>query len=1774
MSENIAPHTSATLVELLRCRAEEQPHQQAYTFLKDGETDAVEWTYAQLDQQARQIAAWLQQVGVPRDRVLLLYPAGLEYIAAFFGCLYADMIAVPAYPPRLNRPAPRLQAIAADTTAQLALTTTPILTDLQRRFDQMPELKALRWLATDQPENGPAAGDWRHPRLTGETLAFLQYTSGSTNTPIGVQLSHANLLHNLSLIQHGLKVDLTSSFFSWLPLYHDMGLIGNVLEPLYAGIPLVLSSPTSFIERPIRWLQAITRYKSTISGGPNFAYQLCIDRITPEERVNLDLSSWQVAFCAAEPIRAETLERFFAAFASCGFRRKALYPCYGLAEATLIVSGGVGPAEPIICAVERTAIEQNRVVEASPHSDNSQQFVGCGQTLLDQKIVIVDPESRAPVAADQVGEIWTASPSISSGYWQRVEATRTNFQAYLADTNSGPYLRTGDLGFVKNGELFVTGRIKELIIIHGRNYYPQDIEQTAEQSHPALQPSGSAAFSIPVNGQEQLVIVHEVKRSQRHVAVAEVAQAVRRAVAEAQELPIYAVVLVKPSRVPRTSSGKIQRNLCRKEFLAGDLEMLDVSYLGDNPVVAGAEEPLPDFVAPGTPIEQALAGIWGEVLGLNRVGRSDNFFELGGDSLLATQVISQIREMFQVELSLSRLFELPTVAELAEAVSLAAISKQPPLPLQPIPRSEALSLSFAQQRLWFFDQLEPESSAYNIAVALHLQGCLNQEALAQSLNEIVQRHEALRTVFRSTEELPTQVIVDELTLPLPLIDLSQFSGVEQAEMVQRLVDDKAKQPFDLTQPPLVRLSLVQVSQDEHILLLVVHHIICDGWSMGILVKELIALYVAYSGGQSSSPLPHLPIQYADTAYWQRQWLQGERLQQQLGYWQQQLADMPPLLNLPTDRPRPTHPTSQGARLTFELPQSLLVGLKRLSQQEGVTLYMTLLAAFQTLLYRYTGQEDLSVGTPIAGRTRAELENLIGFFVNTLVMRTNLAGSPTFQALLQRVRTVALEAYAHQELPFDYLVEVLRPARHLNHTPLFQVMFALDNTLRETLTLPGLTLTPLELDTGATMFDLTLSLTERNDTLGGYFEYNTALFDQTTIERMLSNFKILLEGIVANPAQSIFHLPLLTDAEQQQLLLAWNDTEVAYPTQLCFQQLFETQVEQTPEAIALIHKDKSLTYRELNQRANQLAHYLNSRGVGQNTPVGLCVERSLEMLVGILGILKAGGVFVPLDPTFPTARLKFINEDTQMPVLLTQRHLQKGITFSQDQMIFLDADWSLISQHNPANPAPLLVDNPLAYIIYTSGSTGRPKGVLISHRALFNHNLAVAKFYELQPKDRVLQFASISFDVAIEEIFPALLSGATVVLAPDEIFFSFDAFQQFLATAQLTVLNLPASFWQDWITYLAQAKAQLPASLRLVVTGSEKVLPEKLTLWQELMGQRIRWLNAYGPTETTITATIYEPVQAARQGAFAVPIGRPIANTCVYLLDAQFNPVPIGAPGELYIGGSGLAAGYLKLPELTAEKFLQNPFSHQPGARLYRTGDLARYLSDGNLEFLGRLDHQVKIRGYRIELGEIEAALTGHPAVCEAAVIAREDTPGEQRLVAYIVPHQGVSFSANELRDFLKEKLPDYMTPAAFVALPEIPLTTTGKINRQALPAPDRTDLVSAESFIAPRNTSEETLAAMWMGLLNLERVGVQDNFFDLGGHSLLATQLISRVRTAFGVEIPLRDLFELPTIANLATLIAQQKAAQVENDTLLQILAELENLSPEEMQRELKRDVS
>jgi natural product biosynthesis luciferase-like monooxygenase protein/FkbM family methyltransferase len=2442
----------STFVDLLKRRARLRPDDTAYIFLSDGEQAEMKLTYAELDWQARAIAVLLQSFEARGKHVLLLYPPGLNYISAFFGCLYAGAIAVPVYPPRYNQHLARLQAIAENSEAEVALTTASVLSKVARSVADYPGWKRVQWQTSDDISTS-LASEWQEPELSSDTLALLQYTSGSTSEPKGVMVTHGNLLHNQRMIQEAFGQSSKSVIMGWLPVYHDMGLIGNILQPLYLGAPCILMSPVSFLQSPIRWLKAISKYKATTSGGPNFAYELCVRKTLPDQRADLDLSSWTVAFNGAEPVSAETLDRFAETFEPYGFRRESFYPCYGMAEATLFISGGAQAKSPAVYAVKSSSLERNRVVAASPDEMDARRLVGCGHTWSDHEVAVVDPDSLKVCSPDSVGEIWVKGGSVAQGYWNQPEETERTFKAYLADLHGGPYLRTGDLGFLSEGQLFVTGRLKDLIIIRGRNYYPQDIEQTVGQAHKNLRPGCGAAFSVNVEGDERLVVVQEIDRQYKKADIEQVIGAIRQAVAEQHELRLHAIALIRPGAILKTSSNKIRRNACRSQFLEGSLDEIALWQEAAEIETDASQLYAYDDIRDARDVERLLISLLA-----NRLRTSPHEIDVsrpltyyGVDSLMAVELTHSLEEELKIVLPLTIFFQSAAISELAAQI-LARLNSSEANQVSQISQAEGMlsahPLSYGQQALWFLQEVAPDSPAYNIASAARIRSELDISALRRAVQALAERHASLRASIAGSSEGPVQRIQEHVELFFE--EVEGAATWTEALMSERLTD-AARRSFDLEHEPLMRVHLFKRPAREYIMLLVVHHVVADFWSLAVLLRDLGLLYEREKEGRHNQ-LPPLRLQYADYVRWQNEIMEDEEGERLWAYWQHQLAGASTILSLPSARPRPPVQTYQGASYNFRIDAELTSKLKGSVRATDTTLFIVLLATFQVLLHRYTQQEDILVGSPTSGRSRAELAPLVGYFVNPVVLRASFSNTHTFETFLRQVRETVMAAFEYQDYPFALLVKRLQMEHDPSRSPLFQVMFTLQSATilndkalglfalgqeGARVEVGGLTLESVAFEQNVAQFDLSMAVAEADDSLAVSLQYNVDLFDKETIERTAGHFRTLLEGVTENPQTRICDLALLTRAEQQALR-EWNDTRTDYDEGVCIHHLIEWQVERSPDAVALVFEQSQITYAEMNERANQLAHYLKRMGVAPDVCVAACLDRSVEMMIGLIGILKAGGAYVPLDPGYPAERLEFMLRNSGALVLLTQESFAHLFSDHEARLLCLDNEWKAISEESRENPATPVTPLNSAYVIYTSGSTGKPKGVMVNHRNVSSFFVGMDERVRGSNAGTWLAVTSISFDISVLELFWTLARGFKVVLqhqedenshadsasrqvdkkmdfslfyfateedegaqgkydllfegakfadehdfsaiwTPERHFHAFGGLypSPSVTSAALAVLTkrvhiragsvvLPlhnpirvaeewalvdnfskgrvgvsfASGWHThdfvfapesyasrrevmvrqieivrdlwrgqpvlfedgsgneiaitirprpvqhelpiWITaagnvetfrlagqmganmlthLLGQSLDELTEKIRVyrealrqhghdprqgkvtlmlhtfvernlevvrekvrkpfcdylmssidlaknlltslghqidkeltdddlaallshafdryyetsglfgtpttcmpminrlkqmdvdeiaclidfgidfdsVMTGlhyldqlrqrsnvirenvarekeyyspAEQIKRHMVTHMQctpslaRLMGEDDEAIpamsslshlllggeplpsrfanqllddltssieNMYGPTETTI----WSATNPVTRSEGIVSIGRPIANTSIHICDPRTQDCPVSIPGELLIGGAGVVRGYLGQPELTAERFIPDPFSIEPGARLYKTGDVASYRQDGAIDFIGRLDHQVKLRGYRVELAEIESVLRQHPSILDAAVMVAEGDGGDKRLVAYIVPAQqsaeasshqtpldgnhsaaehrytlpngmavdhhgsfqtsiiykeifvdevyfkhgialnegdcifdvganvglfslyvhqhcrgaqiyafepipasfsklesnlamqgveaklfecGVSsepgtamftfypnaaglsgYSLNrgddkqdtqsivldwlnritpdgkqdilprqdldqlleeylqaetytcrlitlsdvirennidridllkidvergefdvlagilnddwrkikqivmevhskelldeislllrgrgyeiavdesfavrqkldgggvfiymlyavhpsrkeqayrsksngkqgqpaaitsglvmeDLRRFLKEKLPDYMLPSEFRTLDAMPLTPNGKVDRKALPQTDSRRAGSAKRFAAPRNSIEKDLANIWAEILRVERVSINDNFFDVGGHSLMATQLVTRIRAKFSVNLTLRDFLRSSDIASMAEIIERElleNSSEAKIDELLDLLDGLEECEAQSM---------
>ncbi len=1645
-------------------------------------------TYGELNYKANQLAHYLvKEKNVRPDTLVgLCLDRSLDLVVSLFGILKAGGAYVPLDPDYPQaRLAYMLEDAALDTvvTNREVLARTPITSAQALCLNDVDSQKKI----CSQPYENLAPS---HLDLRSNHLAYVIYTSGSTGNPKGVKIIHRAVVNFLYAFKHRLNIGSDDCWLAVTPISFDIAVLELYL-PLLSNSKVVIASSAAVQDGSS--LAALMRDSGTT-----------VMQATPATWTILyhqnDMPSLRHALVGGDSFPL-SLARYMRP------KMESLFNLYGPTEATVWAT---------IMALPKGI---DRMLIGKP-MDNTVSYVVSNQLK--------------PVPIGVPGELLIGGDCLARGYLNRSELTAEKFiRNPFSDAPTDRLYKTGDLvRWLPDGNLEFLGRIDDQVKIRGFRIELGEIENTLLKYNGI---KSAVVVAREDNGDKRLVayivLSHDaIERVEIEMDEGSEAEIVRHYMEQwrnhlSQTLPEYMLpsAFVVLEALPLTPNGKIDR----KALPSPDMNQLQDSYL-----------------EPRTSTEKVLCEIWQEILGLEQVGVNDNFFHLGGHSLLATRLVSQVNRALTVELSLKTLFESNTVMALAIAVEgLDSSSAYPPIKCAS--RTEPLLLSHAQQRLWFIDQMVPGSTQYNMPAALRLSGILNVAALQNSLSTLLDRHESLRTIFVDTEEGPRQQIQPLSYIALAYIDLSQLDAAAQGEKIQQNSVDEANGAFDLSADLMLRARLLKLSEGEHILLMTMHHIASDGWSMGILVNELSQLYLAYAQGREN-PLQALTIQYADYAHWQRQWLQGDVLDKQVDYWKKQLSNLPLVHNFPLDNSRPQRQTFVGASVSAQLCKANFERLHALCLEQGATVFMGLHAILSVLLARYSGESDIVMGSPIANREQTEVADLIGFFVNTLVLRSDVSENISFIDLLQQCKRTALDAYAHQQVPFEQLVEVLQPERSLSHSPLFQIMLVLQNNEKITLELPGLTLSSVDHGDVQAKFDLTLNVAEVDQGLSLVWEYNTDLFEPSTIKRMAEHFTLLVNKLLTTPHENVHSINFLTESERHQQLVAWNDTQTDYPHDCCIHELFEAQAKNNPDAIALVLDEQTLSYAELNKKSNQLAHYLVSeKYIQPDTLVGICLDRSLDLIISILGILKSGGAYVPLDPDYPAARLTYLLEDAGLKTVITNRDVLARTPINSTQALCWDDEDSqrkiCAQSHDNLEPASItLMPSHLAYVIYTSGSTGQPKGVTVEHANVIS--LVVNVEYVSLSRDTImLQNSPISFDAATFEVWGALLNGGTLVIQPERL----------LEMTKLGGILKDNNINTAWMTsglfdqFTSAYTGALPELKDLLVGGDivNKRSVEKI----QSINPSLRVINGYGPTENTTFSCSYLIHQDGDEQS-SIPVGRPISNRHAYVLDANVNAgclMPLGAVGELYLGGAGVARGYLNRPELTAEKFIQNPFSDDPSDRLYKTGDLVRWLPDGNLQFTGRIDNQVKIRGFRIELGEIEYTLLSHSGIKEAVVIAREDN-GYKRLVAYVITDQegteNESIASTQLaawRDHLNQALPDYMLPSAFVVLKTLPLTRNGKVDRKALPAPDMSQL--QDTYVAPETETEKRLCEIWQDILGLKQVGVSDNFFRLGGHSLLATRLVSNIEGQWNVMVPLRIIFEKPSVESLAIFIDKQQ---------------------------------
>ena len=1690
------------LHELIEAQVARSPAAVAVDF------EGSQLTYAELNRAANQLARYLARYDVGADTpVGVCLERSPEMVTTLLAILKAGGAYLPLDP---DYPPERLGFMIADSRPAAIVTTRALA-------ERLPAVESpLIYIGEIADALVAEDNDSLPSRSSLDDIAYVIYTSGSTGRPKGVRNTHRGITNRLLWMQDAYGLSSVDRVLQKTPYSFDVS-VWEFFWPLLTGARLVLAQPGGHKDPRYLVRLIVQQQITTLHFVPSMLAVFLEDDEVGRCR------SVKRVICSGEALSYELQQRFFARLPA------ELHNLYGPTEA----------------AVDVTYWQCRRPAAQVPRDA---RIVPIGRPIANMECYILDSHQN-PLPIGCAGELHLGGVGLARDYLNRPELTAEKFIPHPFSSQPGARLyRTGDLcRWLSDGNIEYLGRLDFQVKIRGFRIELGEIE-AALDAHPAVRQS---AVVVRGDAADPRLVAYVVPHEGHAPATEELREHLR------ERLPEFMVpgTIMPLASMPLTASGKVDRKaLPAAEERPSDLQA--------------------EYAPPRNETEARLAEIWQEVLHVERVGIHDNFFALGGHSLLAAQVASRIARVLRAELPLREMFQSPTIAELAERVVAALAGGRSAIapPIVPTSREGELLPSFTQEALWFLDQLERGRATYTIYSPLRIKGPLNVKTVERALNEIVRRHEALRTHFPAVDGRPVAIIEPAQPKALPLVDLSQLPPLDREPRLRQAIAEEMERPIDLQNGPLIRITIYRMADDDHVAMVSAHHIIYDGLSMAVLLGELAALYTAFEAGPGApaSPLPELPVQFADFAAWQRQWLQGDELARLRKYWVNQLAGLSPL-ELPLDHPRPGVRSTRGATRFFELSPQTSAALLEFCRREGVTPFETLLAAFQVMLMRYCGQEDFAVGTPVANRDRPEIESLIGYFVNVVVLRSDLSGDPSFRDLLARLRRTTLDAYDHQAITLDQVVAAVNPPRDMSRHPLFQVMFALQNIELPQLGSFGLSMTPLEDGPSprSSYFDLTLALWQSGVVFRGELNFSTDLFTAESIDRMAGHYSALVAAAVAQPDQSLSRLPLLNGEERQQLLVGWNQTAADYPREACVHELFAAHAKQAPDAVAVVLDDERWTYRELNERADRLARRLRQQGVGHETRVGICLERSPLLLAAVMGVLKAGGAYVPLDPAYTRdaeERLKYVLEDAQVALVLTSSDLAESLAAVGDKLLVLDnADTPDISRYPKTIPPKGGTTNAtadsLAYILYTSGSTGRPKGVMITHRNLVNAHYGWRDAYGLESDVRShLQMASFGFDVFGGDMIRALCSGGKLVICPKETLLDPPRLLELIRREQVTIGEFVPVVMRNLVQYLEDNDQKLHG-LRLAIVGSDAwyVAEHKRTL--QLLGANCRLINSYGLTETTIDSSFFEGDAAALPDAALVPIGRPLANVRLYVLDARMQPAPIGVPGELYIGGDGVSRGYVRA-ELNAGRFVEDPFAARSTAfrrnrdgippeggttnapRLCRTGDRARWRADGQIEFLGRADNQVKIRGFRIEPGEIEELLGGHPALAQAAVAARERVPGDLRLVAYVVGKDGTVPDAAELKQYVGQRVPDYMVPSAFVALEVLPTTSSGKVDRKALPAPDWDGISAHAEYVAPQPGVEEELAAIWSEVLNLERVGATDNFFDLGGNSLLALRLISRVRSAFTIELPLVALFKAPTLEGLAAEVISIRATQ------------------------------
>lgn len=1751
---NVPVHT---LVDVLDVYALKKPEAVAFKFIDDAGTCVDSITYKDLSLRAKTIATSLIKNGLKtNDKVILIYAPGLELIATFFGCMYAGIISIPIYPPTNRYLVKKLQNIIDDTSPNLILTST----DIQKK------LRALRWIkfankipilknligiyfkkyldligwdfnsvATYTTDNiaTKITDNWKLPIINAENLVYLQYTSGSSGIPKGVMNQHSNLLNNINVIIKAAEVTSNDIAVSWLPPYHDMGLIGAILGSIFSGITTILMSPLSFIRKPHLWLKVISEYKATLSVAPNFAFEYCTKKINPEQLIDLDLRQFRIMMNGADIIQMSTLDNFYQTFKPCGFKLNTFFPCYGLAEASLFVSGGFYKK---IIYLSSKDLQQHKKTIVSKSDPFAKAFISCGKTELDIKIV--NPETKKLVDSNQIGEIWIHGSSISKGYWQREKMTEEIFHAKIADDDSNKeYLRTGDLGFIDKDEVYITGRIKDIIKLHGKNYYPQDFEDSILNCHPKIRSGGCAAISVEIENEERLAIVCEIENDTQKTDYRNIVDNICNVIANEYELPAHAVELIAAKTLFKTTSGKISHSACKYSYLNGKLISKfswKAPIFSTDSSTEGKVEDLDlekhqaQEPEQSDPLKRWMIN-WIALhthQDITKISPKNLILKYGLDSISMVQLTQDLSEHLGVEIDPLLAWEHLSIDSLAKYIEKNQRNFPKILKFRNTEESLEKLFTFNQMYLLFHQLSHPSENIYNIGCAFELTGEINTEAFSRACQIITARHKILSMNIEMKDEKVFPVYSQNKSIKLEIITIQSNENTAAKNILSQKIHEKIMAIYDLNQDNLIRLTLFHINSKQNIFLIAAHHMIFDGTSMAIFMRELIHVYDSLIKQQSPA-LPSLLLQYPDYARLQHTKLNETYLNQQLNYWEKQLENATTELSFPFDQARLTNLEQQIEHYSFKIDNRTFSDIKTLSKKLKITPFVLLITAYQITLAHYCNQKDMLIGVPVHGRNNSQLKNMIGFFINILPVRFIINNDESISDLMKRNQKNLQNSYEHQDVPLPDLLNRLNIPRDIYDQPLFQTVFIMQNIEASKLTGENFNVKIYFDETGPLPYDLSLEVIPEGKSYKIKIAYNKNLIHTETAKGFAMHFQNTINLCMDNLAKHPLSFPLITSPEYDLLINQWNNTSQPYLQNTTIQKLFEKQVNLVPDKTAIVVDNQKLTYKELNIAANQLAHHLTSLGVKPNTIVAICLEKSINLIVGTIAILKAGGAFLPLDEESPENRLHEIVRDSKTKLILCSSKTQNLFSNLEINLIVLNEFKVNPKNKTAANPRPKQSSDNLAYVIYTSGTTGKPKGVLITHQGICDHLQWLAN--TPVDADHFVNLFSFSFDGSIAALFWPLIKGGTSIVPKSLADF---ALSSTIDSQPISTIFLTPSMLA--ILLLTHSKSSILGLNDLIIGGEP--LPYRLVSEVKRITPKTKIWNFYGPTEFSVLATYYE-VKQSEQGI--VPIGKPIANTCCYVLDDFLNPVPMGVVGELYISGIGLAQKYLNRPELTKERFVKNPFKNSSSKLMYKTGDLVRWLPDGNLIYVARNDTQIKIRGFRIELNEIENVILSFGQIKQTAVTTHTSSTEEKILICYLILEDKKAFDMAELKNHINNCLPLYMVPQDFIIINEFPVDKNGKIDLKKLPGPPKhkREIIDINDL----SFNEKKLLSIWEHVLEQKNIGIHDNFFELGGNSLTAIKLVLSAKSQ-SIYFTVQDLIKHPTIAELATITREELA--------------------------------